>query len=272
VRALAPDAVIGWSMRGGMAAAAALGGMRPRPWLVFQQNDLLPGPLVGRVVRLATRRADRVIALSHAIADDLGEPATVVHPGVDLDRFAPAPPPERPHALVLGAIVDWKRPDLALEAAAIAANELPDLRVTLAGAPLNDAGERLLARLRERAAAPDLHGRVEFGGRIADSAAALNGSTCLLHCADREPFGLALVEALACGRPVVAAAAGGPAEIVDDGCGRLYPPGNAAAAAAALVEAVRNSGPLGEAARARAERLFDGRVARERWRAATSVE
>src|SRR2546430_8536952 len=48
--------------------------------------------------------------------------------------------------------VDWKRPDLALEAAAIAARELPDLRLTLAGRPIDAAGEALLAQLRERAA------------------------------------------------------------------------------------------------------------------------
>ena len=52
----------------------------------------------------------------------------------------------------------------------------------------------------------------------------------LLHCADDEPYGLALVEALAAGRPVVAPAAGGPLEIVADGAGRLYPPGDADAA------------------------------------------
>jgi len=56
----------------------------------------------------------------------------------------------------------------------------------------------------------------------------------VLHCADREPFGLALVEALAAGRPVVAPAAGGPLEIVTTASGRLYTPGDADAGAAAL--------------------------------------
>ena len=56
----------------------------------------------------------------------------------------------------------------------------------------------------------------------------------LLHCADREPFGLALVEALAAGRPVVAPAGGGPLEIVTPGAGILYTPGDVAAAVDAL--------------------------------------
>ena len=96
---------------------------------------------------------------------------------------------------------------------------------------------------------------------------ALARSTCLLHCADTEPFGVALTEALACGRPVVAPRAGGPLEIVDESCGALYEPGDPAAAAA-LVQACssrrrRWAGP----ARERAEQLFDRRTSRRRFRA-----
>ena len=72
-----------------------------------------------------------------------------------------------------------------------------------------------------------------FAGQV-DARAALASAHLLLHCADAEPFGLVLVEALACGRPVVAPAAAGPLEIVTDGAGRLYPPGDAHAAADAL--------------------------------------
>jgi glycosyltransferase involved in cell wall biosynthesis len=271
VRARRPGAVIGWSMRGGMTAAAATRRLRPRPRIVFQHNDLLPGPAIGRLVRRAARRADSVVALSRAIADDLGVPAAVVHPGVDLERFSPSPPANPPVALVLGAVVPWKRPELALDAVAIAARELPDLRLVLAGAPLDGAGEELLASLRRRAELPDLAGRVTFAGRVPDQREALAAATCLLHCADREPFGLALVEALASGRPVAAPGACGPAEIVDAASGRLYAPGDPAAAARALVDVMRHAEELGRGARARAERDFDVRAARERWSAATSV-
>ena len=50
-------------------------------------------------------------------------------PRVDLERFRPARlrPGSSAGRLVLGAIVDWKRPDLALEAVALAARELPEL-------------------------------------------------------------------------------------------------------------------------------------------------
>jgi glycosyltransferase involved in cell wall biosynthesis len=159
--------------------------------------------------------------------------------------------------LLLGAIVPWKRPDLALETVALAARELPELRLRVAGAPIGAAGAELLATLERRATRPDLDGRVNFLGPVDDVPAALADATCLLHCADREPYGMALVEALASGRPVVAPAAGGPLEIVDASCGALYAPGDARAAATALVNVIRRAPQLEMTARARAEAHFD---------------
>ena len=187
-------------------------------------------------------------AASQAIADELAPRATILHPGVDLDRFAPAPPPDGPRrALVLGALVPWKRADLALEVAA----RIPALQLELAGAPLGDGA--FARALETRAARPDLAGRVTFLGALDDPRPALARAHCLLHCADAEPWGLALVEALASGRPVVAADDGGPREIVADGAGRLFPPGDAAAATAALQAVLGH--PDVAAARRRAERF-----------------
>jgi glycosyltransferase involved in cell wall biosynthesis len=89
---------------------------------------------------------------------------------------------------------------------------------------------------------------VRFLGALADPRPALARAHCLLHCADQEAFGLALVEALAAGRPVVAPDAGGPAEIVTRGSGRLYAPGDANSAVTALREAL--AGELAPRARA----------------------
>jgi glycosyltransferase involved in cell wall biosynthesis len=268
-----PRCVVVWGMRPLLSCAAGLRGLRPRPPLVFHHHDLLPGPLIGRAVRAAARRADLAIVLSRAIADDLDPDheisIEILRPGVDLAHFRPAehPSPNPPTALLLGAIVDWKRPDLALEIAALAARELSEFRLKIAGAPVAEAGAELLADLKRRASQPDLAGRVDFAGQVEDIPAALAGSTCLLHCADREPYGMALVEALACGRPVVAPAAAGPLEIVDGSCAVLYPAGDAQAAAAALVEVVRRASELGRAARTRAETRFDRTTSRARFAA-----
>jgi glycosyltransferase involved in cell wall biosynthesis len=242
-------------MRALLSSAAALRGLRGRPPLVFHHNDFLPGGPAGSAVRRAARRADRVVCLSRAIAADLdlGGSAEVLNAGVDLGRFTPGPPPAAGHeVLTLGAIVGWKRPDLALETVA----RVPEVRLRLAGEPLDAAGQRLLDLLRERAGEPDLEGRVEFCGRLEDPSEALRSASCLLHCSDAEPYGLALVEALACGLPVVAPASGGPAEIVDDSCGALFPPGDADAAADAL-RSVLDQPALRTGARRRAEERYD---------------
>ena len=271
VVALDPHAVVGWSMRGQLVAAAALTALRAAPPLVFCHNDLLPSRGVGTAVRMAASRAQRVVALSHAIAQDLDPTGRlaieVIHPGVDLDRFAPSPlPGGPPEALVLGALVGWKRPELALEAVAVAASELPGLTVRLAGAPLGEAGQAQARSLERRASAPDLAGLVSLEGDVGDVPAALASATCLLHCADREPFGVALTEALACGRPVAAPRSAGPLEILDESCGVLYEPGDARAAAHALVQVVRSAPAMSAPARTRAERLFDRRTSRQRFR------
>jgi glycosyltransferase involved in cell wall biosynthesis len=67
------------------------------------------------------------------------------------------------------------------------------------------------------------------------AADALRRAGCLLHCADCEPFGVVLVEALAAGTPVIATRVGGVPEIIEDGVnGLLVAPNDPAALAAAI--------------------------------------
>jgi glycosyltransferase involved in cell wall biosynthesis len=200
-------------------------------------------------VRTAAKRSDGIVVASHAVAGGLD--AAILHPGVDLRAFSPSPLPDGPpRALFLGALVSWKRPDLAIEIA----RRMPELELTIAGAPL--PGEEL---------ALDPPPNVALAGHV-DAREALAHVHVLLHCADAEPWGLALVEALACGRPVVAPAAGGPLEIVTEGAGRLYPPGDADAAANALRDVLADS-DAPAAARRRAE-AFDVEASAARMTAA----
>ena len=292
-----PDLVVAWGMRSAMATARAMRGIEQAPPWVFQHVDFLPGGQIASAVRRAAAHADRIACISDAVAQDLdpdgrlGDRITRIHCGIDVDRFAPDARGadargadaggadaggadargadaggSSSEVLLLGAIVPWKRPDLALEIVARAVRDVPDIRLRIGGAPIDAPGEALLGRLRERASQPDLAGRVEFAGRIADPAAALRNAGCLLHCADREPFGLVLVEALASGTPVVAPAAGGPAEIVDASCGALYPPGDVTAGAAALALTLTQRDALSGPARTRAESAFSLATMQSRYR------
>ena len=243
LRRLDPGFVVAWGARAVLATALA-----GRPWLAVH-HDLLGGPVL-TATRIATRRARRVAAASHAIAGQFAGNPVVLHPGVDLARFTPQPLSEGPpHAVVIGALVGWKRPGLALEIATL----MPELRLTLAGATLPGDDGAFEAELRARAR--PLGDRVTIGP-VADVRAALATAHVVLHCADAEPYGMALVEGLAAGRPVVAPAAAGPLEIVSAGAGRLYPPGNAPAAVEAL-RAVLADAAAPAAARRHAETSFD---------------
>jgi GT2 family glycosyltransferase/glycosyltransferase involved in cell wall biosynthesis len=278
VYALRPDVVVAWGMRSAIACVAAAPRRRGGPRLAIRHHDWLPGPLIARLVRAAARRSDLLVTPSRAVAHDLdpegqlGDRLRVIPSGVDTQLFVPTElPAGPPELLLLGAIVDWKRPDLALEATALAAAQLPELRLTVAGAPLDKGGGSLLESLRQRASRPDLAGRVEFVGKVHDPRPLLHRSSCLLHCADAEPFGRVVLEALAAGRPVVAPRAGGPAEIVDDRVGRLYEPGDAQGAARAVVEvlgAPRIARQMAAEGRRRVGAGFTLRDAHERWRAA----
>src|SRR5205814_7088301 len=116
------------------------------------------GPVIARVARAAARRADAILAPSATVALDFDpqgafEDRTVlIAPGIDMSAYDPDREPSgEPEALLLGALVGWKRPRLALEAVALAARELPDVKLTIAGPVIDIHGERLAESLRERA-------------------------------------------------------------------------------------------------------------------------
>ena len=100
--------------------------------------------------------------------------------------------------------------------------------------------------------------RVTFAGFVDDVAGVLAGADIAVHASViPEPHGQVVVEAMAAGVPVIAAAAGGPAEIVTDGVdGVLVPPGDVAALANALTRLAADARlrtELGAAGRRRAD-------------------
>lgn len=196
----------------------------------------------GRMTRLAMRpvfhrlrlwdvasagRVDKVIANSNTVARRVGRwwrrEAAVVHPPVDVDRYAGAssalPGIDAPY-LCLGQLVPYKRVDVAVEAC------------TRTGRRLVVAGEGADRGRLERLAGPT----VTFLGRIDDEQAARLYAQCrALLFPGEEDFGMVPVEAQAAGRPVIAYGRGGALETVLEGeTGLFFPEQNVASLIAAL--------------------------------------
>lgn len=138
-----------------------------------------------------------------------------------------------------------------------------------AGVELLIAGEGPARRALERRAATSPSGeRVRFLGWRSDRQAVMCALDLLMAPSLREGFGLAVLEAMALGIPVIATRVGGLSELVAEGeTGLLVPPADPPALAAALHRMLEDPAlrrRLGEAGRARARRDFTiGRMAEE---------
>jgi glycosyltransferase involved in cell wall biosynthesis len=125
------------------------------------------------------------------------------------------------------------------------------------------AGSQLsVDELRGRAAALGVGGRVGFTGFVDRPATVMRALDIVVHAStDPEPFGLVIAEGLACGKAVIVSAAGGAAELVDDGIDAItVPPGDSAALARAIDRLAADPSlraRLGDTARASAARRFD---------------
>jgi glycosyltransferase involved in cell wall biosynthesis len=172
-------------------------------------------------------RPDRYLANSRAVAGRIrthyGREATVCHPPVDVAFFCPANVPRGDGLLAVGALVPYKRFEEAIAAAARASR-----RLTIVGR--GPEGKRLRAL-----AGPS----VNFVSDLApENLRDLYRRSAALLQPGEEDFGIAAVEALACGAPVVALARGGVCDIVQDGVeGVLYDELQAGGLAAALARA-----------------------------------
>ncbi|MBQ0986932.1 glycosyltransferase [Streptomyces sp. F63] len=196
--------------------------------------------------------SDRIIATCRdevAELTALGVPAgriSVVPCGVDTERFTPdgpaAPRGPLPHRLLqIGRLVPRKGAAVSIAALAL----LPGAELVIAGGPSPDriGADPEVRRLRALAREAGVADRVRFTGGVQpeDVPALLRGADLVLCPADYEPFGIVPLEAMACGTPVVASAVGGQMDsVADPGTGRLVPPGDPAALAAAASALLRN--------------------------------
>jgi glycosyltransferase involved in cell wall biosynthesis len=179
---------------------------------------------IARWDRETAHRADRYLANSAYVAGRIARyynrQATVLHPPVDTGFFTPDGTPPSSPFLVVSALVPYKRIDVAVDAA------------TRLGVPLTVVGIGPdLDRLRARAGT-----NVTFLGTVhGEALRTLYRQAQALVLPAEEDFGIAPVEAMGCGRPVLAFAAGGALETVRPGItGTLVPEQHADAFAEAM--------------------------------------
>lgn len=183
---------------------------------------------------------------------------------LDLDALAglPAPPEGTLRVGLVGVFARWKGHKVFLEALARVPAELP-WRAYIVGGPIyqTDGSQWSRGELAEEVKRLNLSGRVGFTGFQDDVASALRALDIVVHASTRpEPFGMVIIEGMACGKAVIASNCGGASELVSDGVNALvHAPGDAAALGERISRLILNHDlrlRLGKTARATAERLY----------------
>lgn len=265
----------------GFLAARAAG--RPHVWHIREivvQSRLVRWLEVGLVKLFSTR----FIVMSNAIGEMFlgkrrGFPRNIVklYDGIDLEEFHPGIsgkrirgeleiPDSTPLVGTVTRLDPWKGIEIFLEAARHVLAEMPNVQFLVCGGEI-EGHQGYEQRLRKRAEELGVGKSVSFTGwkyrhdDIPEVYGALDVSVqCPIY---PEPYGLANLEAMACGVPVVAVDLGGPKELCLDGkTGHLVPPNQPRAVADAILKILKNlqaARAMGEEGRERAEFYFDRR-------------
>ena len=198
------------------------------------------------------KRVDGVIAVSQAVADSLHvfDPAriTVIHNGIDLSRFTrDREASDWLQSLIksdirnsfivgmVGHLAPIKGQEEFVKAAAIVSTRRTNVAFVIAGEDKSRTGEnrRQLERLINNLG---LDERVHLLGWVDNVPRLLSALDLLISPSRSEPFGLSIVEAMACGVPIIATRSEGAREILEDGVtGKLLRSGSPEELADAIV-------------------------------------
>ncbi|MCC7477087.1 glycosyltransferase [bacterium] len=204
----------------------------------------------------SAQRVDKFIAISETVKGRIkhlyGREAPVVYPPVDCGYFVPDPQGASDYYLVVSRAVPYKRLDLAIEVF----NQRSERLLVVGTGPLLERFKRQAKR------------NIEFLGLVSDEDLKVLYQNCraLLFPAE-EDFGLTPVEAMACGRPVVALGYGGASETVLDGVTGVHFAEQSAVALDAAIDRLEGLRICPLACRQRAE-SFDQRIFQAKIRAA----
>jgi glycosyltransferase involved in cell wall biosynthesis len=215
------------------------------------------------VGRHLARLVDRYVCVSddvkaQCVAEGIARSRLLtIKNGIDVEQFAFTGPCPGGPIVAVARLSSEKDVANLVRAAALAAQRVPALRVEVAGGgPCLDDLKRLAARL-------NVGDRIAFLGEVRDVRALLCHARFFVLSSRSEGIPLTVLEAMACGLPVVATRVGGLPEVVEEGVtGLLVPPADPAALADAIVRLCNDPfgrERMGRAGGRRAEELFDVR-------------
>lgn len=201
--------------------------------------------LFTRLSNRTARGADGAISISHylqqELKNDMGLESEVAYPAINLQRFHPGLDGsivrqkyglgERPVILYLGRISPHKGIHLLIEAFNQTRQQLPQAALIIVGKHTFDSYTEQLKRMADD--------NVIFAGYVSDEEAPLYYAACDIYVSATlwEGFNLPLVEAQACGRPVIAFDLGPHPEVVEHNLtGLLVPPSDTVALTKAMVK------------------------------------
>ena len=257
----------------------------PNARLVWHIHDYVRSRrLMSRFLQLTHRRCDVAIVNSKSVAADVTTllPDLKVQPvynAVDLRRFSPqgaqldldalaglAPAPrDTVRVGLVGTFAIWKGHKVFLEALARLSCPAP-VRGYIIGEPIyqTHASQWSMSELRSEVTRLGLTGRMGFTGFVADTAAVMRSLDIVIHASTApEPFGMVIIEGMACGRAVVASRAGGAVELFTEGLDAIsHSPGDSADLAekiALLAQDPELRRRLGQAARVTAQNSYHGK-------------
>jgi len=236
------------------------------------------------------RRSKATFAHSQAIKDGfLGTPPfmpperiEVLYPGVDTERFHPGGDglkvrfeagidASAPVVALVARFQDVKGHDIFQAMARQVALQIPDARFLVAGENTQSSADNAYKTHILETAQTDalLRSRLKYLGFRTDVERVLAAADVVVCSSHFEGYGMAIVEAMACGKPVVSTDRGGPAETILHGeTGFLVPWGNAAGLALHVIDLLHDAdlrARMGAAGRARAERYFSAQATAKRF-------
>ncbi len=263
-----------------LLGAMAKGRMVP---LIWHFHDYLTArPFMSRLIKLFRKRCSMALANSNSVRLDVttvcgdAMPTQTIYNGIDTQNFSPRGdsidldllsglPDAGPDIIRVGMLATfarWKGHETFLRAISLLN---PDLQVRgyVIGDALyqTDGSQYSIAELKALSQRLGVSSKIGFTGFIDSPAMAMRSLDILVHAStEPEPFGLVIVEGMACGRAVIVSEAGGAAELIEPGINALgHPPGDAARLAEQITLLVSNGDLrrcLGVAGRATVEHRF----------------